>query len=242
MVFSETLYRRPVLGKLAENEFSFSGLTLHLSLVFSLESNAFKNFRRDACSCRWVLELSWSSADTQCPWLISPVVGNRPLMILRSKPSLGMSNCDVWWPEANLNVAKIAWCATKDCVLREQHLDLSSCDKWQCDPVQTTKARHFTYSNAGARETIVQTLARSSLEMIGRSRISARDTSQFKRRSITFASVECGSMLAVSVVGPSSHPQRVQKNGTAGQIKNKTKYFMGHQECLDRSLEVSNWF
>ena len=34
MVFSETLYRRPVLGKLAENEFSFSGLTLHLSLVF----------------------------------------------------------------------------------------------------------------------------------------------------------------------------------------------------------------
>ena len=64
-----------------------------------------------------MLELSWSSADTQCPWLTSPVVGNRPSMILLSKPSLGMTNCDVWWPEANLNVAKIAWCATKEILI-----------------------------------------------------------------------------------------------------------------------------
>ena len=67
-----------------------------------------------------------------------------------------------------------------------------------------------------------------------------KNTSQFKRRSITFASVECGSMLRWVLLAPQVIPS-VSKKWHGGPDQEQDQVSMGHQECLDRSLsEVSS--
>ena len=75
-------HRRPVLGKLAENE--FSGLTLHVFLVFSLESNAAMHLKTSE-EMHVVVAECWNYLD---PQLIPSVLDKR-------KPQ-GLA-MDHWW-------------------------------------------------------------------------------------------------------------------------------------------------